>query len=115
MADQPADRALPPSAPGAQGEGFPTLGELGQRRNQGKERLYRQVQDLGARVEAQQARRATTQDALHEVNAQQPGLEAALMEAEAAARQATDSTLPEKEAALRVAQQGVGEAQRRAG
>ena len=80
--------------------------------NATRERLYRQVQDLGARVEAQQARRTATQDALHEVNAQQPGLEAALMEAEAAARQATDSTLPEKEAALRVAQQGVGEAQR---
>lgn len=80
--------------------------------NATRERLYRQVQDLGARVEAQQARRTATQDALHEVNAQQPGLEAVLMEAEAAARQATDSTLPEKEAALRVAQQGVGEAQR---
>ena len=80
--------------------------------NATRERLYRQVQDLGARVETQQARRTATQDALHEVNAQQPGLEAALMEAEAAARQATDSTLPEKEAALRVAQQGVGEAQR---
>ena len=76
--------------------------------NATRERLYRQVQDLGARVEAQQARRTATQDALHEVNVQQPGLEAALMEAEAAARQATDSTLPEKEAALRVAQQGVG-------
>ena len=80
--------------------------------NATRERLYRQVQDLGARVEAQQARRTATQDALHEVNAQQPGLEAVLMEAEAAVRQATDSTLPEKEAALRVAQQGVGEAQR---
>jgi len=80
--------------------------------NATRERLYRQVQDLGARVEAQQARRTATQDALHEVNAQQPGLEAVLMEAEAAARQATDSTLPEKEAALRVAQQGVGDAQR---
>ncbi|MBW8366035.1 MAG: chromosome segregation protein SMC [Rhizobium sp.] len=80
--------------------------------NATRERLYRQVQDMGARVEAQQARRTATQDALHEVNAQQPGLEAALMEAEAAARQATDSTLPEKEAALRVTQQGVGEAQR---
>ncbi|MBD3812470.1 MAG: chromosome segregation protein SMC [Betaproteobacteria bacterium] len=80
--------------------------------NATRERLYRQVQDLGARVEAQQARRTATQDALHEVNTQQPGLEAVLMEAEAAARQATDSTLPEKEAALRVAQQGVGDAQR---
>jgi chromosome segregation protein len=46
------------------------------------------------------------------VNAQQPDLEAALLEAEAAARQATDSTLPEKEAALREAQQAVGDAQR---
>jgi len=34
------------------------------------------------------------------------------MEAEAAARQATDSTLPQKEAALREAQQAVGERQR---
>ncbi len=81
--------------------------------NATRERLYRQVQDLGARVEAQQARRAATAEALGEVTAQQPELEAALLEAEATARQATDSTLPEKEAALRDAQQGVGEAQRR--
>ncbi|MDA8128739.1 MAG: chromosome segregation protein SMC [Betaproteobacteria bacterium] len=80
--------------------------------NATRERLYRQVQDLSARVEAQQARRATTQEALDEVRAQQPGLEAALLEAEASARQATDSTLPQKEAALREAQQAVGEAQR---
>src|SRR5574340_313890 len=80
--------------------------------NATRERLTRQVQDLGARVEAQQMRHATTRHALDEVTAQQPGLEAALMEAEAAGRQATDSTLPEKEAALREAQQGVGEAQR---
>ncbi|MBI3433094.1 MAG: chromosome segregation protein SMC [Hydrogenophilales bacterium] len=80
--------------------------------NATRERLYRQVQDLGARMAAQQARRATTLEALNEVSAQQPGLEAALMEAEAVARQATDSTLPQKEAALREAQQGVGDAQR---
>ncbi|HWR75839.1 MAG TPA: chromosome segregation protein SMC [Thiobacillus sp.] len=80
--------------------------------NATRERLHRQVQDLGARVEAQQARRSATLDALNEVNAQQPGLQAALVESEAAARQATDSTLPQKEAALREAQQGVGEAQR---
>lgn len=80
--------------------------------NATRDRLYRQVQDLTARMESQQARRASTQEALNEVSAQQPGLEAALMEAEAAARQATDSTLPQKEAALREAQQGVGEAQR---
>jgi len=80
--------------------------------NATRERLYRQVQDLGARVEAQQGRHATTGDALGEVTTQQPGLEAALMEAEAAARQATDSTLPQKEALLREAQQAVGEAQR---
>ncbi len=80
--------------------------------NATRERLYRQVQDLGARMEAQQARRATTLDALNEVNAQQPGLQAALVDAEAAARQATDSTLPQKEAALREAQQAVGETQR---
>jgi len=80
--------------------------------NATRERLTRQVQDLGARVEAQQMRHATTRNALDEVTVQQPGLEAALMEAEATARQATDSTLPEKEAALREAQQGVGEAQR---
>jgi len=80
--------------------------------NATRERLYRQVQDLGARMESQQSRRTTTVDALNEVNAQQPGLEAALMESEAIARQATDSTLPQKEAALREAQQAVGEAQR---
>jgi chromosome segregation protein len=80
--------------------------------NATRERLYRQVHDLGARVEAQQSRRAATAEALGEVNAQQPGLEAAQMEAEAAAREATDSTLPEKEAALREAQQAVGDAQR---
>jgi chromosome segregation protein len=80
--------------------------------NATRDRLYRQVQDLGTRMESQQARRSTTQEALNEVTAQQPGLEAALTDAEAAARQATDSTLPQKEAALREAQQGVGEAQR---
>lgn len=80
--------------------------------NATRERLIRQVQELGARREAQQARRAATQDALNEVTAQQPGLQAALLDAEAAARQATDSTLPQKEAALREAQQAVGEAQR---
>ena len=80
--------------------------------NATRDRLYRQVQDLGARMESQQARRTTTQEALNEVTAQQPGLEAALMESEAVARQATDSTLPQKEAALREAQQAVGEAQR---
>ncbi|HMA12258.1 MAG TPA: chromosome segregation protein SMC, partial [Steroidobacteraceae bacterium] len=80
--------------------------------NATRERLYRQVQDLGARMAAQQSRRATTQEALNEVTAQQPDLEVALEVAEAAARQATDSTLPQKEAALREAQQAVGEAQR---
>ncbi len=80
--------------------------------NATRERLYRQVQDLTTRVGAQQARRATTQEALNEVNAQQPGFEASLAEAETAARQATDSTLPQKEALLREAQQAVGEAQR---
>ncbi|WP_324781007.1 chromosome segregation protein SMC [Thiobacillus sedimenti] len=80
--------------------------------NATRERLHRQVHDLGARVEAQQARRTATAETLEEVTAQQPALEAALMEAEAAAREATDSTLPEKESALRAAQQAVGEAQR---
>lgn len=80
--------------------------------NATRDRLYRQVQDLAARMEAQQARRASTTDALAEVNAQQPALQAARTDAEAAARQATDSTLPQKEAALREAQQAVGEAQR---
>lgn len=80
--------------------------------NATRERLYRQVQDLGARVEAQQARRATTVEALSEVSAQQPDLQAALLEAEAAACEATDSTLPQKEAALRETQQAVGEVQR---
>jgi len=80
--------------------------------NATRDRLYRQQQELAARVEGQQARRSAMQDALIEVTGQQPGLEATLLEAEAMARQATDSTLPEKEAALREAQQGVGEAQR---
>ncbi|MEQ1661557.1 MAG: chromosome segregation protein SMC [Thiobacillus sp.] len=80
--------------------------------NATRDRLYRQVQDLGTRMEAQQARRAATQEALTEVKSQQPGLQAALAEAEAAAKQATDSTLPQKEALLREAQQAVGEAQR---
>ena len=80
--------------------------------NATRERLVRQVHELGVRVEAQQARRASTAQALDEVNAQQPDLQAALLEAEAVARQATDSTLPQKEAALREAQQAVGEAQR---
>jgi len=80
--------------------------------NATRDRLYRQVQELAARVEGQQARRSATYEALNEVTAQHPSLEATLLETEAAARQATDSTLPEKEAALREAQQGVGEAQR---
>ncbi len=80
--------------------------------NATRERLYRQQQDLVTRVESQQTRRTSTHEALVEVTAQQPGLEAVLEEAEASARQATDSTLPQKEAALREAQQGVGDAQR---
>ncbi|MEW6414489.1 MAG: chromosome segregation protein SMC [Pseudomonadota bacterium] len=80
--------------------------------NATRERLTRQALDLGTRLEAQQARRAATAAALEEVTTQQPGLQAALAEAEAAARQATDSTLPQKEAALRSAQQAVGDAQR---
>ena len=80
--------------------------------NATRERLYRQQQDLVTRVESQQTRRTSTHEALVDVTAQQPGLEAVLEEAEASARQATDSTLPQKEAALREAQQGVGDAQR---
>jgi chromosome segregation protein len=80
--------------------------------NATRDRLYRQVQELEARLQGQQTRRNATHEALNEVTAQQPGLQAVLVEAEAAARQATDSTLPQKEAALREAQQGVGEAQR---
>ena len=80
--------------------------------NATRDRLYRQVQELAARVEGQQARRSATYEALNEVTAQQPSLQTTLVEAEATARQATDSTLPQKEAALREAQQGVGEAQR---
>ncbi|NDP47770.1 MAG: chromosome segregation protein SMC [Sulfuriferula multivorans] len=80
--------------------------------NATRDRLVRQVQELAARVEGQQARRSATDEALNEVTAQQPSLDATLIEAEATARQATDSTLPQKEAALREAQQGVGEAQR---
>jgi len=80
--------------------------------NATRERLVRQVQERVARVEGQQTRRVAMRDALNEVNVQQPSLQATLLDAEAAARQATDSTLPQKEAALREAQQGVGEAQR---
>ncbi|MEW6120854.1 MAG: chromosome segregation protein SMC [Pseudomonadota bacterium] len=80
--------------------------------NATRERLVRQVQDLAARLEAQLARRTATAAALAEVQAQLPGLESVLVEAEAAARQATDSTLPQKEQLLREAQQAVGEAQR---
>ncbi|MHB1353379.1 MAG: chromosome segregation protein SMC [Thiobacillus sp.] len=80
--------------------------------NATRERLYRQVQELGARVETQQARRAAIGDALNEVTAEEPALEMAVAEAEATARLATDSTLPQKEALLREAQQAVGEAQR---
>ena len=80
--------------------------------NATRERLYRQVQELVARVDAQQTRRVALHDALEDVTQQQPALEAVLMEAEASARQATDTTLPEKEAALRDAQQAVGDAQR---
>ena len=82
--------------------------------NATRERLHRQVQELGARLETQQARQAETAMRLAEVEAQAPGLAAARDEAEAAAREASDSTLPEKEALLRDAQQGVGEAQRAA-
>ncbi|HEY9099497.1 MAG TPA: chromosome segregation protein SMC [Thiobacillus sp.] len=80
--------------------------------NATRDRLYRQQQELVARVAGQQARRSAMHEALIEVTEQQPGLEAIVLESEAMARQATDSTLPEKEAALREAQQGVGEAQR---
>ena len=80
--------------------------------NATRERLLRQIHDLDARLAAQQARRTATAEALAEVGAQRPALEAALADADAAARQATDSTLPQKETALRTAQQAVGEAQR---
>jgi len=80
--------------------------------NATRERLHRQVHDLGGRLDAQQARRTATASALAEVQAQMPGLETARADAEAAAVEASDSTLPQKEAALRAAQQAVGEAQR---
>jgi chromosome segregation protein len=77
-----------------------------------RERLARQVQELATRIDAQQLRRVAADTALVESQAQQPWLQTALDAAVAAARQATDSTLPQKEAALRDAQQAVGEAQR---
>ncbi|MCA1925316.1 MAG: chromosome segregation protein SMC, partial [Thiobacillus sp.] len=58
-------------------------------------------------------RRADTAAQLADAQARQPALEQALAEAESAAREAADTTLPEKEQLLRTAQQAVGEAQRR--
>ncbi len=80
--------------------------------NATRERLVRQVQDLGTRLDAQLGRRSDTAEQLNETRARQPGLEGALAEAEAAAHEATDTTLPQKEQLLRSAQQAVGEAQR---
>jgi chromosome segregation protein len=80
--------------------------------NATRERLHKQVQDVGARRDAQLVRRDAALSAHHESSSQQPGLQVALDEAELAARQATDSHLPQKEEALRQTQQGVGDAQR---
>ncbi len=80
--------------------------------NATRERLYRQVQEFGARLASQQARRSDLHAVLDEATAQQPALEAAREEAAAAACEASDRTLPQKEALLRTAQQAVGEAQR---
>jgi len=83
-----------------------------QHQNATRERLHRQVHDLETRLVSQRTRRDAAQASLDEWRGQLPGLEAALSETEAAARQATDSHLPEKEEALRRAQAAVGEAQR---
>ncbi len=83
-----------------------------QHQNATRERLHKQILDVGARRDAQMARRDAAQASHRQWSGQLPGLQAALVEAEAAARQATDSTLPQKEEALRRAQQAVGEAQR---
>ena len=80
--------------------------------NATRERLVRQVQDLGTRLDAQLGRRSDTADQLADAQARQPALELALAEAESAAHEATDTTLPEKEHLLRTAQQAVGDAQR---
>ena len=80
--------------------------------NATRERLVRQVQDLGTRLDAQLGRRSDTADQLADTQTRQPALELALAEAESAAHEATDTTLPEKEHLLRSAQQAVGEAQR---
>ena len=83
-----------------------------QHQNATRERLHKQIQELGARHEAQILRRDAALASHHEWLGQQPGLQAALTEAELAARQATDSHLPQKEEALRGTQLAVGEAQR---
>jgi chromosome segregation protein len=83
-----------------------------QHQNATRERLYRQLNDLNARLDSQRGRRDGARTSLDEWHARLPDLETALAEAEAAAREATDSHLPEKEEALRRAQAAVGEAQR---
>ena len=83
-----------------------------QHQNATRERLRKLIEEGGLRHEAQVARRDAAVRAHQEWLAQQPALQTALQQAELAARQATDSHLPQKEEALRAAQLAVGEAQR---
>ena len=83
-----------------------------QHQNATRDRLHKQIQELDARHATALLRRDAALASHHEWSTQQPGLQAALHEAELAARQATDSHLPQKEEALRQTQLAVGEAQR---
>ncbi len=83
-----------------------------QHQNATRERLSRQTQELADRHQTLLARRETTLAALQQWQSQLPGLQTTQAEADAAALDATDRNLPQKEEALRRAQQAVGEAQR---
>ena len=83
-----------------------------QHQNATRERLLRQMQDLGERHQALQAQAAHARTELAAWQARLPGLQTALAAAEAAVADATDRNLPQKEEALRQAQQAVGDAQR---
>ena len=83
-----------------------------QHQNATRERLHKQIQDVAARHDAALLRRDAALASHQQWMTQQPGLQTALHEAELAAREATDSHLPQKEEALRQTQHAVGEAQR---
>ncbi len=83
-----------------------------QHQNATRERLHKQIQDVATRHDAALLRRDAALASHQEWMTRQPGLLAALHEAELAAREATDNHLPQKEEALRQTQHAVGEAQR---